>query len=66
MSIEEVVGSLKAHEERLKGQAENSERQLLPTEEEWLKRKNCEGKLLITKEEWMKRANKGGTYVPPS
>lgn len=37
MSFEEVVGSLKAHEEKLKGQAERSTGQLLLTEEEQAK-----------------------------
>lgn len=34
--MEETVGSLKAHEERLKGQNEPIGGQLLLTEEEWL------------------------------
>lgn len=37
MSIEEAVGSLKAHEERLRGQKETAGGQLLLTEEEWRK-----------------------------
>lgn len=37
MSVEEVIGSLKAHEERLRGQTENSHGHLLLTEEEWRK-----------------------------
>lgn len=37
MTIEETVGSLKAHEERLKGQTENNGGQLLLSEEEWRK-----------------------------
>lgn len=42
MTVEEVVGCLKAHEERLKGQTENSGGQLLFTQEEWSKRsKGC-------------------------
>lgn len=61
MSIEETVGSLKAHEERVRGQTESTGRQLLLTEEEWSRRENGEGQLLFTKEEWMRRANKGGT-----
>lgn len=38
MSVEEVVGRLKAHEERLRGQSEGSGGQLLLTQEEWSKR----------------------------
>ncbi|XP_074362998.1 uncharacterized protein LOC141703361 [Apium graveolens] len=46
MSIEEVIGSLKAHEERLRGQpdASGGTNQLLLTEEEWRKKdkeENC-------------------------
>lgn len=42
MTVEEVVGRLKAHEGRLKGQIENSGGQLLFTQEEWSKRsKGC-------------------------
>ncbi|XP_074364584.1 uncharacterized protein LOC141705585 [Apium graveolens] len=55
MSIEETVGSLKAYEERLRGQSENSNGQLLLTEDEWTKRENIEGQLLLTREEWLKR-----------
>lgn len=64
MSVEETVGSLKAHEERLKGQSENNNSQLLLIEEEWTKREASDGKLLMTKEEWSRRANKnsGGTF----
>ncbi|KAL8103933.1 hypothetical protein AgCh_028224 [Apium graveolens] len=40
MSVEEVVGRLKAHEERLHGQSENTGGQLLLTQEEWSKRTN--------------------------
>lgn len=64
MSVEEAIGSLKAHEERLHGQTENTGGgQLLLTEEEWLKRENNEGKLLFTREEWMKRS-RGGVEAP--
>lgn len=34
MSVEEVVGSLKAHEERIRGQNEVNNGQLMHTEEE--------------------------------
>lgn len=62
MSIEETIGSLKAHEERVRGQSENTGGgQLLLTKEEWSRRENNEGQLLFTKEEWMRRSNRGGT-----
>lgn len=58
MTIEETVGSLKAHEERLHGQNEISggTGQFLLTKEEW--RKKEEHKLLLTRDEWLKRSNK--------
>ena len=56
MTVEETVGSLKAHEERLRGKTEPSNGQLLLTEDEWLKRET-EGKLLFTRAEWEKRAS---------
>lgn len=43
MSIEEAVGSLKAHEERTRGQSEKNGNQLLLTEDEWVKRESNEG-----------------------
>lgn len=52
--IEEVIGSLKAHEERLRGQTESSGGKLLLTEEEWVKREKEDGKLLPTLDEWLK------------
>ncbi|XP_074363328.1 uncharacterized protein LOC141704647 [Apium graveolens] len=61
MSVEEVIGSLKAHEERLGGQTENNEgQQLLLTEDEWLKREGNDRKLLLTREEWLKKSGKAG------
>ncbi|XP_074351841.1 uncharacterized protein LOC141690993 [Apium graveolens] len=67
MTIEEVIGSLKAHEERLKGkQVENTRGQLLLTEKEWMKRERNDGQLLLTKEEWLKRSKAGGTEVSPN
>lgn len=65
MTVEEAVGSLKAHEERMRGLTENSGGQLLLTEEEWGKREASEGQLLLTKEEWLKKSNKGGTDISP-
>lgn len=66
MSVEEAVGSLKAHEERLKGQGDSTGgQQLLLTEEEWLKTEKEEGQLLLTKEEWQRRSktkNNAGDY----
>ncbi|KAL8090510.1 hypothetical protein AgCh_039815 [Apium graveolens] len=61
MSIEEAVGSLKAHEEKTRGQTEKLGNQLLLTEDEWAKRETNGGKLLLTKEEWLKRTSTGGT-----
>lgn len=63
MTVEETVGSLKAHEERIRGHSDSNGGQLLLTEEEWVKREKAEGKLLLTREEWLKRTNKGGTEV---
>ncbi|XP_074356144.1 uncharacterized protein LOC141695832 [Apium graveolens] len=40
MTMEEVVGRLKAHEERMRGKTENVGGQLLLTEEEWAKKTN--------------------------
>ncbi|XP_074342985.1 uncharacterized protein LOC141680749 [Apium graveolens] len=60
MSIEETIGSLKAHEERLHGQVESDCGQLLLTEEEWNKRGKEDKKLLLTWDEWLKCSNKGG------
>lgn len=61
MSVEEAVGSLQAHEERMKGQTEGGGGHLLLTEEEWSKRENNDGKLLLTREEWVKRNRKGNS-----
>lgn len=60
MSVEEAVGSLKAHEERLKEKVEQKENQLMLTEEEWTKCEGGEGKLLLTHEEWLRKSNRGG------
>ncbi|XP_074347707.1 uncharacterized protein LOC141686579 [Apium graveolens] len=61
MSLEEVVGSLKAHEERLRGHPEMNQGQLLLTEEDWKKKERVDGQLLMTREEWLKKTNKEGT-----
>lgn len=61
MSMEEAVGSLKAHEERLKGQSDAGGGQLMLIAEEWSKREKDETKLLLTREEWLKRRGKSGT-----
>lgn len=59
MSIEETIGSLKAHKERIGGQSsEKNGGQLLLTEEEWLKREGGENQLLLTREEWIKKSAK--------
>lgn len=68
--MEEVVGSLKAHEERTKGMSESSGGQssggqLLMTEEEWSKKDKEEGKLLLTREEWLKQNERNrGDGIP--
>ncbi|XP_074352056.1 uncharacterized protein LOC141691217 [Apium graveolens] len=62
MTVEEVIGCLKAHEERLQGPIEYNEgQQLLLIKEEWHKRENGDGKLLLTREEWLKKSSKVGT-----
>ncbi|XP_074368812.1 uncharacterized protein LOC141708885 [Apium graveolens] len=62
MTVEEEFGSLKAHEEQIKGQSDNGGEQLMFTEEEWTRRENSSGKLLLTKEEWMSKTNKNGGH----
>lgn len=51
MSVEEAIGSLRAHEERMKGKGEIGGGQLKLTKEEWEKRENEEGKLLLNQED---------------
>ncbi|XP_074352038.1 uncharacterized protein LOC141691198 [Apium graveolens] len=58
MSVEEVVGSLKGHEERVKRVTETIQGQLLLKEEEWRKKENSEGQLLLTRDEWLRRTSK--------
>ncbi|XP_074336163.1 uncharacterized protein LOC141673327 [Apium graveolens] len=57
--IKEVIGALKAHEERLKGFVTTNDVQLMLMEEEWRKRDYEGEKLRVTREEWMKWSNKG-------
>lgn len=59
MTVEEDIGSLKAHKERLKGSTEQAGNQLLLTEEEWKKREVVDGQLLMTKENLAKKYGKG-------
>ena len=66
MTVEETIGSLKAHDERLKGSTEHTSNQLLLTKDEWKKREIGEGQLLMTKEEWAKKYEKGGTETSRS
>lgn len=42
MTVEEVIGRLKAHEERMKGHGEIEEKKLLLTHEEWFERKKMQ------------------------
>ncbi|XP_074342806.1 uncharacterized protein LOC141680495 [Apium graveolens] len=57
LSIEEAVGALKAHEERLRGTVTSNDAQLMLTEEEWQKKDSEGEKLLLTREEWLKRSS---------
>lgn len=68
MTLEEAVGSLKAHEERLKGnsKSDSNEGQLMLTEEEWQKREGGEGKLLLTREDWLRRSNRRNSDGTPA
>lgn len=61
MTIEEAVGSLKTHDERLKGQSDAGGNQLLLTREQWLEKEKEESKLLLTKEEWKRCSYKGAS-----
>ncbi|XP_074355869.1 uncharacterized protein LOC141695529 [Apium graveolens] len=56
MFIEEAVGALKAHEERMRGTGTTSDAQLMLTEEKWRKKDSEGKKLLLT---WLKRSNRG-------
>ncbi|KAL8101051.1 uncharacterized protein LOC141702416 [Apium graveolens] len=57
MTVEEIVGSLEAHNERTRSQNDSDGGKLLLTEEEWSRRENTGGKLLLTREEWMSKTN---------
>lgn len=59
MSIEEAIGALKAHEERVKGTVTTNDMHLMLTEEEWRKRDNEGEKLFLTREEWLKKSSRG-------
>ena len=61
MTVEETIVSLKAHEERVRGQIEATGGQLLLTEEEWLRQEKTEGQLLLTSEKWARRSGKART-----
>ncbi|KAL8148078.1 hypothetical protein AgCh_005425 [Apium graveolens] len=58
MTLEEAIGALKAHEERIKGSTDVANGQLLLTEKEWLEREGSSHKLFLMREEWQKRMNK--------
>lgn len=60
MTVDETIGSLKAHEERIKGKSETPGNQLMLTEEEWAKKESEDGKLLLTREEWLRRSKTRG------
>ncbi|XP_074376484.1 uncharacterized protein LOC141718044 [Apium graveolens] len=62
MFVEEVIGSLKAHEERTRGQIESYDGKLLLTKDEWRKRESTESQLFLTREEWLKKTGKDGTH----
>lgn len=42
MTVEEAMGSLKSHEEKVKRKAESKENQLMLTDDEWHKRESEE------------------------
>lgn len=54
MSVEEVIGRLKAHEERLKGREDQDDRKLLLTHQEWSERRKKGG-------ESMTKLGRGGS-----
>ncbi|KAL7595300.1 hypothetical protein Lser_V15G28083 [Lactuca serriola] len=55
MKLEEVIGRLKAHEERMKGHGENDEKKLLLTHQEWSERKKKK-----TEGDSKSKSNRGG------
>ncbi|KAL8155672.1 uncharacterized protein LOC141692923 [Apium graveolens] len=60
ITLEEIVGSLRIHEERLgtSNKSESNDGQLMLTEEEWKKCEAVDSKLLLTREEWQKRSSR--------
>lgn len=59
MLLEEAVGSLKLHDEKVNGGEEKATGQLLLTEVEWVKHEGAENsRLLLTREEWLKKSNR--------
>lgn len=48
MTVEEVIGRLKAHEERIRGHSENTEKNT----------ETADGKLLLTRQEWVDKEKK--------
>ncbi|XP_074324194.1 uncharacterized protein LOC141659023 [Apium graveolens] len=60
ITLEEIVSSLKIHEERLgrSNKSELNDGQLMLIEEEWQKREAIDSKLLLTREEWQKRSSR--------
>ncbi|GKB75802.1 zinc finger, CCHC-type containing protein, partial [Tanacetum coccineum] len=55
MTVEEVIGRLKAHEERMKGYGESDDRKLLLTHQEWSERNKKKGE-----GDFKSKSNRGG------
>ncbi|XP_074336143.1 uncharacterized protein LOC141673307 [Apium graveolens] len=64
ITVKEAMGSLKVHDERIKGKGESNDNKLHLTEEEWRKRESNESKLLLKREEWQNRSNKTNDGQP--
>ncbi|XP_074341783.1 uncharacterized protein LOC141679173 [Apium graveolens] len=60
ITLEEIGGSLRIHEERLgrSNKSESNDGQLMLIEEEWQKHEAVDSKLLLTHEEWQKRSSR--------